>query len=1167
MKTHNEIFWSNAPKNKKLISVLLSAMMILSAFVILTVAAAPASAASGTVSFDPSVFSNGQSTLVVANGGTFSAGSTVYFYVSSSDSFGSSSAQVGSYSLGSGNTTLINAVTHMTISETPGTYYLAASDDNRATFTSGFPITVTSLSPSISIGSSTAAAGGTAVVAGSQFDPGSTVNIYLQYAGGPIVATNVVASTGYFAATVNIPTSLSQFSSTYYLVAQEVSTSSLNFGITASASFTIQPSVSVSPLDVSPSLASTVVINGYGFYPGATVAANSVTLSSSSGSITGASNSASTVGLNGQVSVTETFASSNSNGPVTLTISTSPASSLSSFSNAFYVSQQNATNLKFTFSVTPTTGSTYNVGDTFVSTVYNFPAAQTVKVYLGSTVVETMTTDSNGFAQGTSLIPAMPGGTYYPTAEISSMGLYEQSASLVLSPDFTVSNPGNVMIASSPTEFVPSTALFTVSAYGLSPSSTYNVDDSLAASSGVYSQTNNLVTSVAVGSEGTSALVPASNGTLILTYSPGYSTTTTGTTSSITMTGSVNSYKGYSFGYRTIGEPTISSPTVFGSILTQGATGTNLVVTGLIPFESPVYPGISYYYSAYMGPTSLSLTYNAIVSSTFYASGGSFSGSFTVPYLLGVLDLNITYSGAVFSSSIATQYVVISVLGTSYSSGTLQVVPLSTPGTYEVVGYGYYLKNPTLYYTTYSGPTQVGTQSLTNGAFAKQISPGSNLPAGSYSVFTELSYSGTTYFVYSSYSVSANLTLSAYSGSTGSTVTIKAASTGLITTAYYNVYFGTTNVLTDTGANIQSGTDSFKVPTVLAGTYRITVVPVGQTSAVESAGFTVTSNSNLVLATDSNYAFPGQLVQFTVSGMGTPSFPSGFTAGSSPTYSVTVDLNGTPYETVSAFLVASGELSGSFLMPNSNPGSYYLITLWANESASGTYTIATSTSSTGYATLTESFPNSQSDYLGLVSGNGALITGISQSQIAQLETDINTTLSVPISQLDASVTSITNSVAQITTSFGTMEASLNSISATVTSIDSGVATLETTLGTVKTSLSSLNSTIVALNGDTAKISTAVGVFNTTINNINATVTISNGNLATIKTDLGTFTGNVTSVSNGIATIQTNLGTIKTYTQATSTTGMVFILEIVILVLAVIAVAFSAVAMMNTRKKF
>ena len=1179
MKIYSKNLKASAFNNKKIGTVFLTAIMILSVLMILNIGSQPTYAAGGSVIYDPSVFTDGQSTLVVANGGNFAASSTVYFYVSSTDTFGASSTQVGSYTLPTGATSLSNSIIRLAISESPGTYYIAASDDNRATFTSGFQVTVTALSPSIKM-SSTASAGGTARISGSQFDPGSTIDIYLQYAGGQIVGSNVQAATGNFSTTIGIPSALYQTTSTYYIVAQEVSSSSLNNGITASTSFTAQPSISVSPTDVSPSTSSTVVINGFGFYPGATISANSVTLSAQSGSISGESNYGTTVNSNGEFSVTVSFDSAvSASGAVNVGISTSPASSSSSFTSAFYVSQQNATTLGFNFAVTPTTGSTYNVGNSFTAAVYDFPASQIVGIYLGSTVIGSVTTDSNGFGQISSTIPAMPGNTYYPTAEATSMGLYKQASSITISPDFTVENPNNVMMTSNPSEYIPSDALLTVSAFGLNPSATspYNLDDQLVAKDGVYSSgSGNLETSISVGTAASGGIYPASNGTLIFTYSPAYTTTTTtGNSASLTMTGSVSAYDGYSYGYRTIGTPTISSPSSF-AILSQGSSSTNLVVSGLIPFESPVYPGTSYYYSAFMGSNQLTLTFNSITNTRIYANGGTFSGTFTVPYLTGALYVNITYSGSSYSGSIETQYVVISTQGTSYSAGTLQVIPLSNPGTYEVVGNGYYNKNPKLYYTTYAGPQLTGIETLTNGAFAVQISPGTSLPAGTYSVFTELSNSGITYFVYSSYSVAANLTLlktssginQIYFGPIGTALYVKAS--GLVPASYYDVYFGSTLEITDTGTNLASGTKDFTVPTSVPGTHTVTVVPAGTSSSVESAGFGVTANPSLTLVTDSNYAFPGQIVMFTATGYDAPSVPSGSTAVGLATSYATVELNSTDYQTVQATYSSAngGTITGSFVMPNDNPGAYFELTITAFEVQPVSYTVTTSSTATGngYGTVTLPYTGSQSDYLGIVSGSGALVVSVGNIT-ATIETAIHNSMSVPLSELNASISSINGLSVSITTAFGTMEATLNSIDATITSIDSGVATLETSLGQISTSLNSLNATVIQLNGDTAKISTAVGVFSTTINNINATVTVSNGNIATIKTDLGTFNGTVTSVSNGIATIQTSLGTIETNTQSTTPTGMVFILEIVILVLAVIAVAFSAVAMMNTRKKY
>jgi hypothetical protein len=848
------------------------------------------------------------------------------------------------------------------------------------------------------------------------------------------------------------------------------------------------------------------------------------------------------------------------------------------------VSGSGAAYLGFSFTITPTTGSTYNVNDAAVATVWDFPASQSVSFWLGPTEIGSLTTDSNGAGKLNAVIPPMAGGTYTPVAENSVAAIATSpttgTTSYTISAYFQAVDPsGASLIAgtSSTGEYVPGTGLITIQAYGLNPTSTsYDFYDAIVApssgSSGVYD--SGLVTSVAVGT-GTSSnlLQPASNGTLIFTYSPGYTSKSTGTAGTITSANGVSGYDSNSYAYYAIGSATITTPTSY-DIIQSGSTGQGLTFSGLIPYTAALYPGVTNEYNVYVGSTEMTLKFtnhNSVSTSGTVFDTGDSSISYTAPSSSGLYDLNITYNGeSVATSSVGDQQIVLSLTGSSPSNGNLVVNALSTAGDYEVVGYGYEsISSMSLYYETYGTTlsSHKTTVSTTNGAFAREITPGTSQPAGTYSVFTVITSSGVNYYVNSSYSVSATLTLDSStspSGHVGSSVTVSA--TGLITApGYYSLYFGSQFIeYSSSGASFAN----FNVPSVVKGSYLVTIEPVGSTNVVASQTFTVKANSDVTLSTNSQYAFPGELVQFTVSGMGTPSFPSGFTKGSTSTYSVTVDLNGTTFETVSAYLLSSGKLSGSFLMPNSNSGSYYELTLWANQTNSGSFTIGTTPPTTGYATLTEPFPNSQSDYLGLVSGNGALVTGISQTQIATLETDINTTLSVPISELDASVTSIQNSVAQITTSFGTMQASLNTINATLTAIDSGVATLQTTLGQVKTSLTSLNATVIALNGDTAKISTAVGIFNTTINNINASVTITNGKLATISTDLGTFTGNVTSVSNGIATIQTKLGTIQTNTnEIVPSYGASFLIEIIILVLVVIAVVFSALAMKNSRRKF
>ncbi|MDA8054340.1 MAG: hypothetical protein M0Z77_01650, partial [Thermoplasmatales archaeon] len=598
----------------------------------------------------------------------------------------------------------------------------------------------------------------------------------------------------------------------------------------------------------------------------------------------------------------------------------------------------------------------------------------------------------------------------------------------------------------------------------------------------------------------------------------------------------------------------------------QSSTVT-LSISGLIPLGSAVYPGTSYYYSAFIGSTQLTLTYSTSVTSTqFYASGGSFTGTFTSPSYSGSLYLNVTYSGSMYSSSVAKQNIVVSTLGGAYSSGSLQVVPVSS-GTYEIVGYGYYLKNPTVYYMKYSGETSVGTPALTNGAFAVQISLGSQ-PAGTYSAFTVVTNTGSTYFVSTTYSVSPNMTLSSSSGNVGSTVTLTI--TGLQPTTQYYVDIGNTytgQLLTGTNG-APTSSPSVTVPALAAGDYSLNVVSNNSDTVVLSHSYTVKKNLDISLGTDSQQAFPTEIVSFSVKGLTAGSAPSPGTGGSAnivETFAL-VYLNNSLFAQVPA-QYSSSTLTGYFQMPNSNPGSFYSISFGAIDEYSVKTETASASSLYVYSTDYVSYTGSSgSDYLGLISGNGAFVTGITQSQIAQLETDINTTLSIPVSELEASVSTINGDLANINTAFGTMNTTLSAIDAKVVAIDNGIATITTVLGTTQTTLSSINATLVSFNGSLVTVATTAGKLTTSLIAINATLVSITGNTATISTDLGIVSGKVTSISNGIATIQTSLGTIQTNTnQILPPGGTSFLLEIVILVLIVITVVFSALFLTKVRK--
>jgi prefoldin subunit 5 len=1165
MGAYKKNFLNPIIKNKKIATILFTAVMVVSVFATLNLAAQPVfGTAGGSVSYTPDIFSSGTTTLVSVNGGTFGAGSTVYFYLSTTDSYsGITGAYIGYVSVPATSTTLSYLQTKFSIpSYAAGTYYLFASDSpsptsSTAQFTSPSQATLTALSPSLSISGTQPTTKGT--ISGSGWDPSSTVDAYIAGTpGSPLYATLLstiaVTSSGSIASGTSFTIPYVAEGS-YSVVAVEAS-SSTNSGITAASSISITPVIVVSPFDTSGLLSSQFTVSGYGFPSLSTIPTNAVSVGS-----TIETSSATTASSSGSFSVSATLAATiTTTGLYTVTVRYNSTSYTQS--NAILVSIPNDIGLGFSFS--PTSAS-FNLP--YMATVWNFPADSQVSVTLGPDTLGQFSTDSNGYGQSTGYVPALTTGNYYATAQSSGL---TKSVSVTVSSYFQVVDPSGVLMVST-SEYFPSTGHYTVQAFGLNPTLVYTFADSAKSSNYQLGS----VTSGTLVSESTLEFYPAENGTLIFAFYPEFTSSATAASLTLASTGGpVSGYSGDSFGYTPVQPPTYSVSAV---TVLQALTSKTMTITGIVPTGKQVYPGLSTSYNIYAGSSELSFSIGSSTQSTTTLSYSSATVSITyvTPSASGLYYLNLTYAGQSYSSPVTSVPVVVSLGGTTINSGVIVSVPVKSGGIvtgYYVAGYSFYQSaSVELYYYTQAALDSASV-GLSYGGFSYSgLSPFPSEPSGTYGIIARASYSGSTYTAETSYEISPSFTATAsgdYSGSIGTTVSFTLSSFSGNT--YYNVLFGSISVSKVVTSSSGSGSGTFNIPAALPGKYSITVVDDASNTTVASEQFNVTTNSNLVLSTKSQYAFPGELVNFTASGFTAPSLtslvPSATAVGNAVIYA-TISLNSSDYQTVPASFSGTA-ITGSFEMPNDNPGTYFELTITAFETQTVSYTIgATSGAETGYGTVSLSYSGSDSGFIGLTTGNGAYILGVSQSQIAEIDSSINTTLSVPLSQLNAAISSIDGDIATITTDFGTMTASLNSINATVTSISSGVATLETTLGQVKTSLESLNATVVALNGDTATISTAVGVFNTTINSINATVTIGNGKIATIETDLGTFTGNVTSVSNGIATIQTSLGTIRTYTQATSATGLVFILEIVILVLAVIAVAFSAAAMSNTRKRF
>ena len=1215
------------PNNKKMLTVLIAVGMIFSAFAILSLATEPsyAVAPTGTATYNPSVFSSAASvstptvTFVTTSGVTFPLGSTVEFYLSTSSSSvtGVSPSQIGTFALAPGYTTVSNA-TILTIPSglAAGTYYIITSDTAApGTYYTSSPVTVTTLTPAITIAPGAQSAGSALLLTGSGWDPSATLSVYMSYAGSSTVLGTVttslsgsIPSNTYLTAPTDFPYISSEYTgfSGYAVVAQESSSSSANYGVTAFSTFTLLPAIGTASsgtatagqvTSITGSASSTFVISGYGFPAGATIASSTTSSTSIEVGGVGTTHGAVTVGSSGSFTVTITgIAGTLTPGPHTIIVTSSPAGPAGSqtFSDAIYASQANLiSQLGFIFfdasSLSDGQANQYQgyVGDSVYGAVYDFPAGTSVNVMLGPALVGTITTDSNGFGllSATATLPAVPFGSYYPTAEVPTAGLYTIGTPFTVYSSYYALDPSGSLVFN---EYIPYFANLTVEAYGLNSSALYTFSDSLLGLATEYDQANivedGLVTSVSAGTMLSApyyAIQPAANGTIIFTYTPSYASSyllspLTGTLSTISIGPSSQ------LSESTLSSPvsgaivgtyfTISAPTVSASstVTTPGSTE-YVSFNYLVPYTSTVYPTETTVYSLYLNSNLLTVTINGRSATTFHSVSASSmiqTVSFTVPTGINGYDsLSVVYVNALVSKALNAEHIVVSTVSTSNTGATIGASYNNVTQEITLWGYDFSSTPPDLYYVNgLYGVTGLGPF-WTDGGFLVVIPM--SMPSGTYSFFTSLSTVASA-----SYTVTPYMTYQPGYVPVGSQFTFLVY--GLQPNTNYGVMLGSS--LIGTGYTQSNGTFISSVPAaytetvpiVPQGTYTLAVAPLSSPSALAaSQPFFVEQNPNLALSTMSQYAFPGQVVQFSVQGITMPTiYPTG--SEYPVAYEANVYLNDTLLATVPAtYDPSTNVLSGSFTMPNNAPGSYYELTIYGVVEYQNTLG-GSILSSTVISSGSMQMNGYQSDFLGLATGNGALVTGISPSEIATIEFDINSTvsksLSVPISQLDAAITSINGAVAELKTTVGNISVALSTINATVLSIQKGVVTLSTELGNVQTSLASINSTLVSFDGNLATLQTSVGSIQASLSALNTTVTVTSGNVAHIQTSLGSLTGTVTSMNGTVATISTKLGTLTTnVTKLTSPVNTLEIFEIVIVVLVLITLVLSFLAISNVNK--
>ena len=1218
------------PNNKKMLTVMITVAMVFSALAILSFAAQPAYAASSMTS-DPLYFVPGAATVtyITTSGASFPSGTTVYFYISSTaTASGIIGSYIGSTSLAAGETD-VSAAVSLTVpaSVAAGSYYILASDSSSptavgATFNANLAVTVSSISPEIALGTSSQVAGGSITissVAGHPFDPSSTIALFLSYPGNSVVLLSSITtgSTGLIPAgtTFTVPTNEPQ--GTYTVVAQETSSySSTSYpngapdGITADASFTLNPTITVSVSDISGSTSSAFTITGEGFTAGSTVAASTSTSPTTSVTVGGvdAIHAVATVLADGSLSipVTGLAAKITTTGSQTIVITTSPATPSSSFPNVLYVSNPPGVPQITVTDLTTLANNGY-AGDSLSIVVLNMLASSAITVNMGPSTILISSTDANGFFSSTSgTVPNLPGGTYTVFAEITAGSTVTEyvSTSFTVLPTVTYIQTGTTPITG---EYAPVGASVTIAAAGLAPNSEYAITDSGFVSSGgtgnvIYDYENSLVTTTvttsnAIASNDKGVLTDPS-GSLSVTYTISYYQLATGSNETITVSGSgltAQSTYYYAIGAATV---TIAAQSYDRASATQMVS---VSVSGLIPYGSSIatlsgsQPADTYMLVLGSSDTATSPATPVYVNgatstvSSFYTTSGSVTLTFPATDLAaGVNFVNVLYSN-VGTWTTASDAIVgsSSVLGSSPGTAVGTVVPVTnsvSPG--EMLQYALYdfpaSTTVTYYYYTVSGKqTSTVTTDASGSANLTFAAPMS--PSGTYQVTFAVTISGTTTTTTSNFNLAA--TLSSVSSTSPSYPTTSTTSTmypgqnvtlysyGLSPESYYGVYVETstsvpsgatplTTFFTDiTGSDISGFTVS--LPSLVSGsTNYIDVLPLTASSGTATASFSFTAGTfnnifgpTFNYTTNTEYAFPTELVNFAWI-PGTAPHAVGGTYGP---VEVTVLLNGTTYTTFpAAFDSATGLLAGSFLAPNNNTGAYWNFQLqWTQIDYTSPVSVSTYTLS---KTLAPTFE--------LVSGAGALVVGVS-NLTAVITTAINTAMKVPLKELNASVVQIDNLTVELKTAFGTMNTTLKAINASISAVESGQVKIFTDLGSISASLASVNASLVAFNGNLVTINTTLGQVQTSLSNIGTTVTANANGIALIKTDAGLIQGQIVSTNGNISTIHTALGNLTAMVEKinTNTSGFstleIFLIVVIVLVLITLVIAFLAVN--NTNK--
>ena len=1114
-------------------------------------------------------------------------------------------------------------------------YLIASTQSSSPTSAVGYGVfTVSSLAPTLDLAggtSASAAAGSTISVSGSGYNTSATsVTLYFNYSGSSVVLGTVSLKAGSIASNqkITVPTNMPELTSPGYYAIVALDSSP---GETAVAALEITPAVTFSPNVIGTSAGQVISVTGNGFQASGWIQLNSATASITE------TNSAVQVGSDGSFSVTmTTTATVTSITSVTIKEYSTQTGGSSIASASAYVYPSTPGYSAMTVELASSASSLPSSANSEVSgamTAYfvaiNFPANTALELTVGPISVLSFTTNSNGGYAGTYIVPTgLPAGAYTVTAINSGEGLSAQTtAQLTLSGAFSVSSltPGYSYLPSGYLEGETGSSSFAVSGTGFGAGESIVVaysgtgtasevtllfasglsgDFQIAQTSpatalnGSFNVTVDIIdntgltanTAVSLSVYDGTTLIPSSVTAFVAYVSPTVTIDTGPTATSTSLLGAPSSSSSpdyilvtsntllpsttYTLMFGT-SDVTSFTTTSSGAITGKGLNGAPTPTSGI---EFPVPSVSSGYY-----PINLALSGGAISIANPLASFFLVTVSGGTPTVVvqdtGAVTAPAPAGQAVGSSASDTAGDTISIFAYNFPAGSTAITLFSADKLFTAISSG----------TGYASDTSGGAYAT--GTNFGGITVGTE-PAGSYLVSAYATSAGAT--VYAAPSNSAVYTLIGSFNAAKYTVDVgqkeSFSANGLAPNTNYVLLFNGMDITPSSSpyTSDSSGaisTTTFTVPYVSSNLtlgysyYSLQLAPISNptsAAAVASAKVKVEANTAITLSTSSQYAFPGQLVQFTVNALTAPSnfvFPSGSSPGPIQ-YFANISLNGTLIATVPAtFQTGSGGttyLNGSFINPNNAPGSYYLITFTGYEQVSSL--TSTGGSVTGGSIVQLALGNSQSGFFGLVSGNGALLTGISPAEIATLEAAINSTVStslnVPIADLNAAITSINGAVAKLKTTVGNITTDLSTINATVASIQKGMVLVQTDLGSISTSLASLNASLVAFNGNVVMINTTLGQVQTSLSSIGTQVTANGNGIATVKTDIGTVQGQITSTNGNITAIHTALGDLNATVNkiSTSTTGIptleIFLIVIIVLVLITLVLAFLAVSAAN-----